>query len=422
MLGSSETIGRATDLFKTLDNKWKIFQRSEVLTNFRQPVEFPTGLPENKRIEVQTQETPEKKKSIGNLVKTLVLDHFSPPAVLIDIKGNILHVQGRTGKYLEPADGSPSLNILNMAREGLRIELSSSLREAISSGRKITRKEIYVRTNGDVHPINLHVCPIITFKEPAGQYLVVFENIVGNLTIKEPQADRQDIPVDPVNEQIVLLKNELQNSRESHQTTIEELESSNEELKSTNEELQSSNEELQSSNEELESSKEELQSLNEELQTVNAELQSKVDLLSTAKDDMQNLLNSTQIATIFVDNDRRVKRFTEEATRIISLIGTDIGRPLHQLTTNLAYAHLNEDLESVLKKLIPKEVEIRSKDNEWYNMRIIPYRTTDNRIDGAVLTFSSIDTLKKSEEVLKTANSQMEQARTLVQGGNNAKK
>jgi len=414
VLGSSETIGDTRDLFKTLDNKWKIFQRNEILTDFRQPIEFPTGLPGNRDADLKIPETLEKKKSIGNLVKTMVLDNFSPPAVLIDRKGNILHVQGRTGKYLEMALGPPSQNILGMAREGLRIELSSSLREAVSSGKNVTRKEICVRTNGDIQLINLHLYPVITPKETAGNYLVVFENIAAKSQSQKLEPDSRNNPVDLTNERILLLENELQNSRESHQTTIEELESSNEELKSTNEELQSSNEELQSTNEEMESSKEELQSLNEELQTVNAELQSKVDLLSTAQDDMQNLLNSTEIATVFVDNNLRVKRFTEKATRIISLIQTDIGRPLHQLATNLTYENLNQDLETVLKKLMPKEVEVQSKDDKWYNMRIIPYRTTDNRIDGAVLTFSSIDELKKSERVLKDANAQIELSWTIV--------
>ena len=414
VLGSSETIGGSVDLFKTLDNKWKIFQKNEILANFRQPVEFPTGLPVNRGADIRIPEALDQRKPFGHLVKAMVLDKFSPPAVLIDEKGNILHIQGRTGKYLEPADGSPSLNILNMAREGLRIELSSSLREAISSGKNVIRKEICVRTNGDIESMNLHVCPVIKPKEPTGNYLVVFEDITALPESQKPAAEGQDHLADPTQERILLLENELQNARESHQTTIEELESSNEELKSTNEELQSSNEELQSTNEEMESSKEELQSLNEELQTVNAELQSKVDLLSTARDDMQNLLDSTEIATIFVDNDCRIKRFTEEATRIISLIRSDIGRPLYQLATNLVYETLNEDLDAVLKKLTPKEVEVRSKDNEWYNMRIIPYRTTDNRIDGAVLTFSSIGDLKKSEKVLKDANTKMEQAWAIV--------
>jgi two-component system CheB/CheR fusion protein len=195
------------------------------------------------------------------------------------------------------------------------------------------------------------------------------------------------------------LERELQITRESHQTTIEELESSNEELKSTNEEIQSSNEELQSTNEELESSKEELQSLNEELQTVNAELQSKVEELSAARDDMRNLLNSTAIATIFVDNAMRVRRFTTEAEKIVNLIHSDVGRPLRHVVSNLTYGDMIDDLSQVLKTLVPKSAEVRTIDGKWFNMRIVPYRTMDNRIDGAVLTF--IDIAMQKQDLFK---------------------
>jgi two-component system CheB/CheR fusion protein len=210
------------------------------------------------------------------------------------------------------------------------------------------------------------------------------------------------------------LEKELQINRESHQITIEELESSNEELKSTNEELQSSNEELQSTNEELESSKEELQSLNEELQTVNAELQSKLEELSGVQDDMRNLLNSTEIATIFVDNDLNVKRFTSEATKIVNLIQTDIGRPLRHVVANLVYEDLIADLTKVLEKLVPIESEVLATDGIWYKMRIMPYRTTDNRIDGCVITFSSIGEQKKNQTELKESSQKFQKALKLV--------
>jgi two-component system CheB/CheR fusion protein len=214
--------------------------------------------------------------------------------------------------------------------------------------------------------------------------------------------------------QIRELEEELQKSREDHQTTVEELESANEELKSTNEELQSSNEELQSTNEELESSKEELQSLNEELQTVNSELQHKVDELAEAEDDLRNLLNSTEVASVFVDNDIRIKRFTKEATNLINIIQSDVGRPLEHMSTNLEYKGLIDDIRWVLDKLTPKEQEIKTEDGVWYKMRIMPYRTTDNRIDGAVITFVNIEEQKKTQEKLEQLNRETEQARLLV--------
>ena len=195
---------------------------------------------------------------------------------------------------------------------------------------------------------------------------------------------------------------------------FEELESSNEELKSTNEEMQSSNEELQSTNEELESSKEELQSLNEELQTVNAELQSKVEELSNAHDDMRNLLNSTEIATLFVDNDLCIRRFTDQATTIVNLIPTDTGRPLKHVVSNLHYDNMIDDLKQVLKNLAPIETEVETARGEWFNMRIMPYRTTDNRIDGAVLTFSAIGDQKKAQDMLEASIRKIEHALKLV--------
>jgi two-component system CheB/CheR fusion protein len=210
------------------------------------------------------------------------------------------------------------------------------------------------------------------------------------------------------------LEEELRRTRENHQTTIEELESSNEELKSTNEELQSSNEELQSTNEELESSKEELQSLNEELQTLNAELQSKVDELSAAQDDITNLLNSTEIATVFVDEKLRIKRFSREATRIINLIESDVGRPLEHQVTKLEYEGLIADLQQVLDQLVPVEREVRTTDETWYMMRIMPYRSMDNRIQGCVVTFRNVNAQKKAHERLQEINVELESAWALV--------
>lgn len=414
MLGSSETIGGATDLFGVLDSKWKIFKKKESQETLRQLVEFPTGLPDNDITKRAAPYAAREKRAFSDFVKTIVLDSFSPPAVLIDSIGTILYIQGRTGKYLEPASGSPTQNVISMARQGLKTGLQLSLKKAITSGKKIIREDISVRTNGDFEPINLHVLPLKNPAELSDKYLLVFEDKIQSVKSTFPPIAVSKDNADLSNERIVALESELQSSHENHQITVEELESSNEELKSTNEELQSSNEELQSTNEEMESSKEELQSLNEELQTVNSELQNKVELLSTAQDDMNNLLNSTEIATIFVDNHGCVKRFTQKATQIVNLIQTDIGRPLKHVVPNLISTNLEQDLENVLKTLTPHQSEVRTTDDNWYNMRIIPYRTTDNRIDGAVLTFSSIDSQKNSQNALEKANAKIEQAWSLV--------
>jgi two-component system CheB/CheR fusion protein len=197
------------------------------------------------------------------------------------------------------------------------------------------------------------------------------------------------------------MKRELQHTKESLQITIEELETSNEELKSTNEELQSTNEELQSTNEELETSKEEMQSLNEELTTVNTEMQSKVEDLSRANDDMQNLLNSIQIATIFLDNELNIKRFTDQAKRLINLIPTDIGRPLADLVSSLRYDSLVDNCREVFRSLVIKQTEVQTKEGQWYLMRIMPYRTAENVIDGLVLTFVDTQPLHEAHRRLR---------------------
>ncbi len=414
MVGNSETIGGFTSLFEVVDKKWKVFRRKEVPPTLRQPVYFPSGyVREEPADEALTKPSFPRKSDINRLTQQAVMGLFAPTGILVDAKGEILNVQGRTGKYLETPSGPPTNNILDLARDGLRMELSAALRAARDETKRITRKGLAVRTNGSVQTIDLHVCPLKTPEELAGRFLVVFEDVDIPL-VDEHQAHGGRVEPSATSSRITELEHELQVTRESHQTTTEELESSNEELKSSNEEIQSANEELQSTNEELESSKEELQSLNEELQTVNAELQSKVEELSATHDDMRNLLNSTEIATIFVDNDMRIRRFTPQATTIVNLIRSDIGRPLKHVMSNLCYSEMIPDLKEVLRKLTPKETEVRTDKGEWFNMRIMPYRTTDNRIDGAVLTFATIDDQKSAQARLQASMREMQESKELV--------
>ena len=412
MLGSSETIGPFSGLFEMLDNRWKIFRRREVPRALQKLADFPSGssnpAPDQDTLP-PTLFPLARQLDVSSATQKVILDQFAPTAVLTDTKGEILFICGRSGKYLEPPSGPPTQNILELARDGLRIELASALRAAATSNKAIVRTGISVKTNGDVQMIDLHVIRQHSPKEIAGRLLVVFED---NKAACYRSDANQALPVDATiaPDRITELEKELQTTREIHQTTVEELETSNEELKSTNEELQSTNEELQSTNEELESSKEELQSLNEELQTLNNELQNKVDELCLTQDDMRNLLNSTEIATIFVDNDIRVRRFTPEATVIVNLIQTDIGRPLTHVVTNLVYTAMIKDIAEVLKNLTPKVVEVQTKEGKWYTMRILPYRTIDNRIDGSVLTFSFIGEQKKIQGRLKALNLEITEA------------
>ncbi|WP_372683176.1 chemotaxis protein CheB [Desulfosarcina sp.] len=414
VLGCSETISGFTNLFGTRDNKWKIYERNEVPRALRQMVHFPSGRLAANTVNGTAPVGPAPRPvDMARMTQQAILDQFAPTAILINPEGTILYVQGRTGKYLETPSGAPTHNILSLAREGLRIELSSAIRQAVASDKPVTRRNITVKINGDLQMLDLHVSPQRSPKELSGHLLVVFEGIDAIAT--PPAAPAPVGKNTPVEESRFLeLEQELLKTRNSHQTTIEELESSNEELKSANEELQSANEELQSTNEELESSREELQSLNEELQTVNAELQSKVEELSATHDDMHNLLNSTQIATIFVDNNLHVRRFTQKATTMVNLIETDIGRPLRHVVTNLAYDGLIADLTDVLNNLVPQSCEVQTINGDWYNMRIVPYRAMGNRIDGAVLTFAAIGDQKKAQAMLDSARREMERALMLT--------
>jgi two-component system CheB/CheR fusion protein len=389
MLGSSETVGGFAHLFETIDKKWKIFQRREVSAGTYvadvarghasdAPLrEVRGGLVGPRRIEPGATQIAERA----------LLQHLVPPSVIMHDTGEIVHIQGRTGLYLEPASGSQAgANIYTMAREGLQLELSLAIRRAAGTNDEILHRDVKVKTNGDYTRVNLRVRRLAQPELLRGLFIVAFERV------EEPELPENGISPreEGASRRISELERELSQSKEFHQGTVEELETTNEELKSANEELQSMNEELQSANEELETSKEEMQSLNEELQTVNVELQGKVEELSRTNDDMKNLLNATDIGTIFLDNELNIKRHTEQAKRVIRLIPTDVGRPIGDLVSNLRYSTLVDDAREVLRTLVFKETEVQSDDGSWYLMRILPYRTTENVIDGLVITFVNV--------------------------------
>jgi two-component system CheB/CheR fusion protein len=394
-LGSSETLGTFSNLFEPLDKKWRLSQRRGGVDG-TYVAEIPAALPVDsfsndgvpqamspRRTETTTQHMAEKA-----LLRELV-----PPTVLMRERGDIVHIHGRTGLFLEPAPGSQaSANIFNMAREGLHLELAAAVRQATRDASEVLRRDVLVKSNGHSVKVDLRVRRISEPEHLRGLFRVSFE------LAPDRSSTVPDQPTDLAagsERRVLELERALQYTNESHQGTIEELETANEELKSTNEELQSTNEELQSANEELETSKEELQSLNEELQTVNVELQGKVEELSRANDDMTNLLNATDIATIFLDNDLNIKRHTAQAARVIRLIPSDVGRSIADLVSRLRYDQLIDDAREVLRTLAFKEVEVRSDgDNKWYLMRILPYRTTENTIEGLVVTFVDITRVK----------------------------
>ena len=340
--------------------------------------------------------------------RNLVLSEFSPATVIVDQNGEVQYIHGHTGKFLEPAAGRASHKISAMAREGLRLELAAALRQARISGQVVRSPGVKVKINGGSQYVDLTVKPLDKPKAMRGLLAVVFEEVKEPSSNSKGKANRKS-DADVAN-RLADLEQELQHTRERHQGAIEELETSNEELKSINEELQSANEELQSTNEELEATKEEQQSLNEELATVNTELQAKIDELAQSQDDLKNLLASTEIATLFLGNDLTVKRFTPESTKLINLIASDVGRPLRHLVTNLAYDDLIADASAVIKSLKAEEKEVCTKDGVWYLMRIMPYRTMENVIDGAVITFSNIDKQKRTQEALSLLNKALKES------------
>jgi two-component system CheB/CheR fusion protein len=407
-LGTSETAGESGNIFSPLDRKSKLYQRRNDSKHFfRDRLQSDTTIGEAHHGRVIQKPAYQEKTSLRELSEQALLQHFNPVAALCNVQGDILYLHGRAGLYLEPTPGKSGVNnVLKMAREGLQRDLNIALHNSARSQKVVSHPNLRVKTNGDFTLVNLTVRPIpagVPPEESPGQsknpettlLLVVFELAfplppTGNEVQKPSQEVASTVPGpdDAANACIAALQNELKAKEEYIQTTHEELETANEELRSANEEMQSVNEELQSTNEELETSKEELQSVNEELSTVNAELQDKITDLTRTNNDMNNLLAGTGIATVFVDQKLRILRFTPTATGIINLIPADIGRPVSHIVSNLVnYSSLSEDTLSVLETLVPKEVVVETKTGTSYTMRILPYRTLENVIEGAVITF-----------------------------------
>ncbi len=393
VLGSAETLGTQSHLFTSVDSKLKIYKRS--LTSLVPDLfDFPSSFSRNKSVIPETAVPAKSVMNIQTLADQLLLKHFSPAGVLVNENGDIIYISGRTGKYLEPAVGKANLNIFAMLREGLREEFPTAFRKAIMKKEAVVLNNIRVGTNGDSHTINANIQWIDKPEALFGTVMIIFTDVPEiEIARLEPVKGKRLLSSVRQSE----MEKELQDTREEMQSTLEEMQTSQEELKSSNEELQSTNEELQSTNEELTTSKEEMQSLNEELQTVNAELQSKVDDFSRVNNDMKNLLNSTDIATLFLDKELNIRRFTNQATKIFKLIKSDIGRPFTDQVSDLIYPELASDAIEVLRNLVFIQKQIPTRNGRWFFIRIMPYRTLDDRIEGLVITFVNISDLKQTE-------------------------
>jgi two-component system CheB/CheR fusion protein len=402
-LSPSESIGNHADLFTPLNRKWKFYQTIPSIASTR--AVMTSGLSWTRDDKVKGPDeviTKIKETDFAELTKRMLLQSYAPASVVVSQKGDILFVHGDTGKYLRPAPGQASLNVIEMAREGLQMELRTAL-SATEKGQATLNREVSFGSNGEYHSVSFCVRPLPFPDANHGLLLISFQDLV-NLKItpdasvhldaiqaesaKPPRGKRATVSVE--RHRAEELERELAYTKENLHATIEEQQASNEELKSTNEEMQSTNEELQSTNEELETSKEELQSLNEELVTVNAELQDKIEQLAGMQNDMKNLLDNINIGTVFLNDALSIKRFTREAARVYRLVASDVGRPLADIKSNITDDDMLADAQIVLETLVPREREVCTVSGEWYLARIQPYRTLDNVIDGVVLTFSDV--------------------------------
>ena len=413
-LGTSETVGEfANRLFAVRDRKQRLYQRKEDIQDAQRatlgrlppPLTTPGAPLPPTGINVIKKPFP-SKLSLRELTEQVLLQQVAPAAALVNAQGDILYLHGRTGRYLEPAPGEVGVsNLLMMAREGLQQYLTTALYQAAGTKERVRHAGLRVKTNGDFTLVNLTICPVLADSTTTPLYLVILEEVTPVTLRTAPLAAAPDPESPHTDERINALRQELRAKEEYLQTTHEELETANEELKSANEEMQSVNEELQSTNEELETSKEELQSTNEELATVNTELQTKVADLSRANNDLINLLAATGIGTVFVDLKLHILRFTPTVTRIINLIPSDVGRPVAHIVSNLVgYDRLVADTQAVLDSLIPQEREVQTAAGAWYTLRILPYRTLDNVIEGAVITFVDITEIVQTREALRKAD------------------
>ena len=399
LLGNAENENSQNNQFTPIDAKLKIYKRSTIAVN-TELLDFPSSFSHSKKQTVNETKPVIVTENIQTLADQLLLQRFAPASVLINTEGDILYITGRTGKYLEPAAGKANWNIYAMSREGLNNELPGAIRKAKQNYEPVKLHNIKIGTNGGTQIVDITLQLIEKPDAIKGTIMIVFNDVadIPRTTKKTTKKGNQN---STVREQELEL--DLQRANEELQSTREEMQTTQEELKSTNEEMQSTNEELQSTNEELTTSKEEMQSLNEELQTVNIELQSKITDFMVANNDMKNLLNSTDIATLFLDKELNIRRFTDQLTKLFKLRATDIGRPFTDMVSNLQYPEMTDHAKEVLRTLVFKETSISTNDQKWFTVRIMPYRTFDDHIDGLVITFIEITEAKKLEEELSKA-------------------
>ena len=399
-LGSSEAADSVSSLFTVVDKKARIY-RANVAVRTDAPVPMSAAM-QNMRMPVAIMQPPGRRKfSFGDLHQRLVEQH-APPSVLVSRESDIVHLSDRAGRFLEYAGGEPSHNVIAAVRPELRLELRTAIFQALQTNHSVEARRVQLTRDGRNFFVNMIARPVHDAEANADFVLILFHEVEDSMS--EASDAPQKRQPDPIVSQ---LERELHRTKEQLQATIEQSETSTEELKASNEELQAINEELRSATEELETSKEELQSINEELTTVNAELKSKVEETSKINDDLQNLIMANDIGTIFVDRNIRIKRYTPRATDVFSIIPSDIGRSLLDITHRLDYDKLSDDAAEAFDSLRLIEREVHSSDDHWYLARFLPYRTTEDRIDGAVLSFIDITSRKAAEALVREGERRM---------------
>ena len=403
-LSPSESIGSFPELFSPINRKYKLYRASGTISSTN--IVMTGGLvwtrSKNEKVTEQLEIKP-RETNFSELTRRMLLQSYAPASVVTDEKGNILFVHGDTGRYLRPAPGQATLNIIDMAREGLQLHLRNAIQSLANQSLQHTfNHEVTIKNKDEIYQVKLTVRLMPDADKKQKLLLISFQDVV-HLAKHSKQPAQLELA------RVEELEQELSYTRENLQATIEDQQASNEELKSTNEELQSTNEELQSTNEELETSKEELQSVNEELITVNAELQAKIEQLAMMQNDMKNLLDNINIGTLFLDANLRIKRITRDAMKLYRLVDTDIGRSIFDIKSNIAGDDLLSYARGVLETLLPFEREVSTTNGNYYLARIQPYRTLDNVINGVVMTFTDI-TLRVTAEEQKKQASQLAEA------------
>jgi two-component system CheB/CheR fusion protein len=407
LLGTAETADGAGQLFSTLDKESHIYQSRAVARAM--PLPPPAQLTIASDLRTTNAPSVEQRGEMRGVrfapldLHHRLLEDYAPPSLIVDEQYEIVHLSERAGRYLQFAAGEASLNLLQVVRPELRVSLRTALFQAAQNRTSVAARGLTLVTGGRSESVNVVVRPALRDGEPSrGFFLVVFEEARESAELSTHDAHVAEPAARQLEEELVRLKMQMR-------LTVEQYEVQAEESKAANEELQAMNEELRSTAEELETSQEELQSVNEELQTVNQELKVKIDEISHANDDMRNLMSSTEIGTIFVDRALRVKLFTPRARDIFNLIPADVGRPLLDITSKLAVDQLAADIERVLDRLQTIEREVETRDGNWHLVRLLPYRTAEDRIDGVVITFLDITGRKRSDEALSRSRDELEQ-------------